>query len=72
MHASLQSDPYHNPVAKVVAHRAREEKQHGVEKAAAMHNAGLLTQEDATVNENAGKPANWRSLQKQEGRIGEA
>ena len=40
--------PYHNPVATVLENRAREEKQHGVEKAAALHNAALLTKEDAT------------------------
>ena len=54
--------PHHNPVALVVEHRAREEKQQGVEKAAAMHNAGLLTQEDARVNENADKLAELEKL----------
>ena len=54
--------PHHNPAAMVVEHRAREEKQHGVEKAVAMHNAGVLTQEDATVNENADKLAELEKL----------
>ena len=49
--------PYHSPVATVLENRAREEKQLGVEKAAAKHNAAVLTKEDATVHDNAGKLA---------------
>ena len=49
--------PYHSPVATVLENRAREEKQLGVEKAAAKHNAAVLTKEDATVNDNADKLA---------------
>ena len=49
--------PYHNPVATVLENRAREEKQLGVEEAAAKHNAAVLTKEDATVHDNAGKLA---------------
>jgi hypothetical protein len=56
--APAEEYPNENPVAKVVAHRAREEKKHGVEKAAALHNAGLVTQPDATVDEIAGRRAN--------------
>ena len=49
--------PYRSPVATVLENRAREEKQLGVEKAAAKHNAAVLTKEDATVNDNADKLA---------------